>query len=125
MAVQGLHGRINSWCIKVQQKCTLLYKEYNSASYLPLNILEKVSVYEQFHDMYLVMGMQAVDQEGTDIDYLHSIVFKVGDNWAQFHVETLLENLTASSQVELEKLFYSKYSPWKAYDVDTENQCLN
>jgi hypothetical protein len=33
----------------------------------------------------------------------------------------LLESLNSTSQVEVEDLFHSNYSPWTACDVDTKN----
>jgi hypothetical protein len=35
----------------------LLYKEANSLAFLPLNVLEKVILVEQFHGQYIVIGI--------------------------------------------------------------------
>jgi hypothetical protein len=71
------------WTLSVSRFNTnvhLFHKEYNSPLYLPLNILnKKVSLIEQFHGMYIVMGMQAIDREIANVDHVHSIAVKVED----------------------------------------------
>ena len=57
----------------------LLHKELNSPAFLPLNVLEKVILIEQFHVRYIVIGIQAVNVEGIELEHVHSIVVKVGD----------------------------------------------
>jgi hypothetical protein len=52
----------------------LFHKESNSATFLPLNILEKVICIEQFHGQYIVIGIQVVNAEGIELEYVHSIV---------------------------------------------------
>jgi hypothetical protein len=72
----------------------LLHKELNSPTFLPLNILEKVILIEQFHGQYIVIGTQAVNAEGVELEHVHSIVVKVGDVSTQFDVDGMLENLS-------------------------------
>jgi hypothetical protein len=85
----------------------LLHKESNSPAFLPLNILEKVILIEQFHARYIVIGIQAVNAEGAELDHVHSIVVKVGDGSAQFDVEGMLTNLSNTSQEDLADLLRS------------------
>jgi hypothetical protein len=87
----------------------LLHKELNSPAFLPLNVLEKVILIEQFHARYIVIGIQAVNAEGTELEHVHSIVVKVGDGSAQFDVEGMLTNLSNTSQEELADLLWSMY----------------
>jgi hypothetical protein len=82
----------------------ILHKESNSPAFLPLNVLEKVILIEQFHSMYIVIGIQAVNAEGAELDHVHSIIVKVGDGSAQFDVEGLLMNLSNTAQEELADL---------------------
>jgi hypothetical protein len=89
----------------------LLHKESNSPAFLPLNVLEKVILIEQFHGQYIVMGIQAVNAEGIELEHVHSIVVKVGDGSAQFDVEGMLTNLSNTAQEELTDLLRSIYSP--------------
>jgi hypothetical protein len=103
----------------------LLYKESNSPAFLPLNVLEKVILIEQFHARYIVIGIQAVNAEGVELEHVHSIVVKVGDGSAQFDVEGMLTNLSNTTQEELADLLRSMYSPWTATDVESENRRLN
>jgi hypothetical protein len=77
----------------------------NSPTFLPLNILEKIILVEQFYGQYLVIGLQSLNAEGVETDYIHSIVVKVGDSRAQFNEEGMYENLKSIGQLELEKLF--------------------
>jgi hypothetical protein len=103
----------------------ILHKESNSPAFLPLNVLEKVILIEQFHSMYIVIGIQAVNAEGAELDHVHSIIVKVGDGSAQFDVEGLLTNLSNTAQEELADLLRSMYSPWTATDAESENRRLN
>jgi hypothetical protein len=102
----------------------VLHKESNSSAFLPLNVLEKVILIEQFHSMYIVIGIQAVNAEGAELDHVHSIVVKVGDGSAQFDVEGLLTNLRNTAQEELADLLWSMYSPWTATDAESENPAV-
>jgi hypothetical protein len=45
----------------------LLHKEANSPAFLPLNVFEKVILLEQFHGQYIVIGIQAVTPEGSEL----------------------------------------------------------
>jgi hypothetical protein len=72
----------------------LLLKESNSPAFLPLNVLEKVILIEQFHGQYIVIGIQAVNAKGIELEHVHSIVIKVGDGSAQFDVDGMIENLS-------------------------------
>jgi hypothetical protein len=103
----------------------LLHKEANSPAFLPLNVLEKVILMEQFHGQYIVIGTQAVNPEGSKLQHVHSIVVKVGGGCVQFDVDGMLNNLSSSGQGELAELLRSKYSPWTATDVDSESRRLN
>jgi hypothetical protein len=89
----------------------LLHKESNSPAFLSLNVLEKVILIEQFHARYIVIGIQAVNAEGLELEHVHSIVVKVGDGSAQFDVEGMLKNLSNTAQEELAVLLQSRYSP--------------
>jgi hypothetical protein len=80
---------------------------------------------EQFHGQYIVIGIQAITPEGSELQHVHSIVVKVGGGCAQFDVDGLLNNLSSSGQGELAELLRSKYSPWMATDVDPESRRLN
>jgi hypothetical protein len=82
----------------------LLHKEANSPAFLPLNVLEKVNLMEQFHGQYIVIGIQAVTPEGSELQHVHSIVVKVGGGCAQFEVDGMLNNLSSSGQGELAEL---------------------
>jgi hypothetical protein len=97
----------------------LFHKESNSLAFLPLNVLEKVIFIEQFHRQYIVIGIQAVNAEGVELE--HSIIVKVGDKRAQFDVDGMLENLSNTTQEELVVLFRSKYSPSMAMNIESEN----
>jgi hypothetical protein len=74
----------------------LLHKEPNSPTFLPLNVSEKVMLVEQFHNKYIVIGIQAVDLAGNEIPHVHSIVVKSRKGSAHFDVEGMLENLSST-----------------------------
>jgi hypothetical protein len=100
----------------------LLHKEPNSPTFLPLNVLEKVMLVEQFHNEYIVIGIQAVDSAENEIPYVHSIIMKSGEESAHFDVDGMLENLSSTGQQELADIFCPRYSPWTLTDVEFENR---
>ena len=72
---------VTGWTLGVSRHkghLLLLHKEANSPAFLPLNVLEKVILVEQFHGQYIVIGIQAVTREGSELQHVHSIVVKVG-----------------------------------------------
>ena len=68
---------------------------------MPLNVLEKVILIEQFHMRYIVIEIQAVNAKGVELEHVHSIIVKVGDGSAQFNVEGMLTNFSNTVQEEL------------------------
>jgi hypothetical protein len=58
-------------------------------------------------------------------EHVHSIVVKIGIERAQFDVDGILENLSSTNQVDLANLLLSKYLPWMATDIESENRRLN
>ena len=82
MAVWRLRCWTRSWYIIIQIYIHLLHKESNFLTFLPLNVLEKVILIEQFHVRYIVIGIQAMNAEGVELEHFHSIVIKVGDGSA-------------------------------------------
>ena len=72
-----------------------------------------------------MIGIQAVNAKGVELEHVHSIIVKVGDGSAQFNVEGMLTNLSNTVQEELADLLQSKYSPWTTTDAESENWRLN
>jgi hypothetical protein len=103
----------------------LLHKEPNSPTFLPLNVLEKVMLVEQFHNEYIVIGIQAVDSAGNEIPHVHSIVVKSGEGSAHFDVDGMLQNLSSIGQQELTDMLRQRYSLWTVTNVESENCRLN
>jgi hypothetical protein len=54
-----------------------------------------------------VIGIQAVNFEGVELEHVHSIVVMVGDRSAQFDMEGMLTNLSDTTHEELAVLFWS------------------
>ena len=88
-------------------------------------MLEKIIVLEQFPSQYIVIGIQAVTHDGSQLQHVQSIVVKVGGGFVQFDVDGMLNNLSSSGQGELAELLQLKYSPWMATDVDSKSRRLN
>jgi hypothetical protein len=86
-------------------------------------VLEKVILMEKFHGQYIVIGIQAVTPEGSELEHVHSIVVNIGG--VQFDVDGMSNNLSSTGQGELVELLRLKYSPWTATDVDSESRRLN
>jgi hypothetical protein len=87
----------------------LFHNRLNSPTFLPLNVLEKINIVEQFHGQYIVIRIQVVQGKGFELEHVHSIIVKVGDKRAQFNVDGILENLSSTAQVELANLFQFKF----------------
>ena len=61
------------WTLGVSQHnghVHLLHKEANSPAFLSLNVLEKVIFLEHFHGQYIVIGIQAVTREGSELQHI-------------------------------------------------------
>jgi hypothetical protein len=69
----------------------LFHNRLNSPTFLPLNVLEKINIVEQFHGQYIVIKIQAMSAEGSELEHVHSIVVKVGDGRAQFDIDEMLK----------------------------------
>ena len=78
--------------------------------FLHLNIDEKVTLLENFHQKYVVITLQAVGSGGEDTDHLHSIVVKIGGNGADFDIDELLQTLDGTSMEVLRPELQAKYA---------------
>ena len=76
----------------------LFHKEPNLPTFPLLNVLEKIILVEQFHNKYIVIGIQVVELARDDIQYVHSIVVKPGEGSVHFDINGMLENLSSTSQ---------------------------
>lgn len=85
---------------------------------MPLNVLEKIILVEQFHNKYIVIGIQAMNTEGTELAHIYSIVVKLGEGSAHFNVEGMLKNLSSTGQQVMADLLCSKYLPWNMTNVN-------
>ena len=94
-------------------------------TFLPLNILERVILVEQFHNEFIVIGIQAMDLARVDLQHVHSIVVKPGEGSAHFNINGILENLTSTGQQELVDILHPRYSSWSATSIVFENRKLN
>ena len=84
---------VDSWTLGVsrfKKYVYLLHRETPTGPFLPLNIDEKVTLLENFHQEYVVITVQAVGSRGEDTDHLHSIVVKIGGDGAEFNIDGLL-----------------------------------
>ena len=106
---------VDSWTLGVcrsKKYVYLLHRESKTGSFLPLNIEEKVRVLENFHQQYVVIMVQAVDNSGEDTNHLHSIVIKLGGSGADFSIEGVLEKVHSTSLEVLRPELEAKYVPW-------------
>ena len=91
-------GCVERWALGIS--CTkgyayIFHKEANSPTFLPLNVLEKVILVEQFHNKFIVIGIQVMDSAGVDIQHVHFIVVKLGEGSVHFDINGMLENLNS------------------------------
>ena len=103
----------------------LLHREMPTGPFLPLNIDEKVTLLENFHQEYVVIIVQAVGSGREDTDHLHSIVVKIGGNEAEFNIDGLLQKLDGTSMEVLQPELQSKYAPWTYTSSESAYQKIN
>ena len=113
-------GCVDRWTLGIS--CTkgcahLLHKEPNSPIFLPLNVSEKVILVEQFNNKYTVIGIQAMDLAGGDMQHVYSFVVKPGKESAHFDIDGMLENLSSTGQWKLADILRPRYSLWSATNV--------
>ena len=80
---------------------------------------------EQFHNKYIVIGIQAVDSTGGEIAHVHSIVVKSREGSVHLDVDGMLENLSSNGQQELVDILCPRYSLRTVTDVESKNRRLN
>ena len=97
----------------------LLHRESNRGNFLPLNLNEKVILLESFYQEYVVITLQAVDEDGADTKHIHSIVVRIGEGVAAFNINGLLDTLTGTSMEELRLELESKHVPWTYTSPDS------
>ena len=97
----------------------LLHRESNRGNFLPLNLNEKVILLENFYQEYVVITLQAVDNDGANTEHIHSIVVKIGEGVAAFDINGLLDTLTGTSMEELRPELESKHVPWTYTSLDS------
>lgn len=76
---------VKSWTLGLyrHKNCFfLMYKKEISPTYLLLNVSEKLTITSLHNNNYLVLTMQAINVDGTNMYHLHSIVVKVGSKEA-------------------------------------------
>ena len=106
---------VDSWTLGVsrfKKYVYLLHREMPTGPFLPLNIGEKVTLLENFHQEYVVITLQAVSSSGEDTDHLHLIVVKIGEIGAAFDIDGLLQKLDGTSMEVLQPKLQAKYAPW-------------
>ena len=90
---------VDSWMLSVsrfKKNVYLLHRKMPTGPFLPLNIDEKVTLLENFHQKYVVITLQAVGSGGEDINHLHLIVVKIGGNEADFDIADVGWNVHGS-----------------------------
>ena len=119
---------VDSWTLGVsrfKKYVYLLHQEMPTGPFLPLNIDEKVTLLENFHQEYVVITVQAVGSRGEDTDHLHSIVVKIGGDGAEFNIDGLLQRLDGTSMEVLRPELQSKYAPWTYTSPESAYQKIN
>ena len=105
---------VDSWILGVsrfKRYVYLLHRETPMGPFLPLNIDEKVTLLENFHQEYVVVTLQAVDNSGEDTNHLHSVVVKISGNGVDFDIEGLLQILDGTSMEVFQLDLEAKYAP--------------
>ena len=119
---------VDSWMLGVsrfKKYVYLLHRETPTGPFLPLNIGEKVTLLENFHQEYVVITLQAVGSSGEDIDHLHSIVVKIGGNGAAFDIDGLFQTLNGTSMEVLRPELQAKYALWTYTSSESAYRKIN
>ena len=90
----------------------LFHRETETGQFLPLNFNEKVTLLENFHQEYVAITLQVVDNNREDIEHLHSIIVKIGRHGTVFDIDGLLDTLEGTSMEVLCPDLEAKYMPW-------------
>jgi hypothetical protein len=119
---------VKSWTLGVcrhKNVIILMHKEENSPTFLPLNIMEKVTIISPHNYNYLVLTMQAVDTKDGDMYHLHSIVVKVGGKDEQFDFEEMHDCLDKASITTLREQLTTRYTPRSNTNAAITHKRLN
>ena len=119
---------VDSWTLGVsrfKKYVYLLHRETPMGPFLPLNIDEKVILLENFHQEYVVVTLQAMDNSGEDTNHLHSVVVKIGGNGADFDIEGLLQTLDGTFMEVLQPELEAKYAPWTYTSSESAYRKIN
>jgi hypothetical protein len=119
---------VRKWSLgisKFKKYVYLLHQEQHRHVFLPLNINEKVTLVEPFHQEYILIGLRAVDEFGVDLDHIHSIVVKVGSEGAQFDLHGFVSILPGTAMEGLAPQLWTKYSPWSNSSAEAVYRRLN
>ncbi len=97
---------------KFKKYVYLLHQERHCPAMLPINVNEKVTLVHPFHQEYILIALQAVDDTGAELRHIHSIVVKVGSEGAQFDFDGFIKQLPGTAMESLAPEMEAKYSPW-------------
>ena len=115
---------VKSWSFSKSGKFVQITIKVNDETpYVHLNRNERVTFVEQQRREFLVLGIQAFNAEGIDLQHCHSIVVKVGASHGQFDFSELLECVVRNGQGSLRDAF-EKYSPWSNNEAEKVNRRL-
>lgn len=115
---------VQSWSLAKSGKFVQIQLKLNDHDpFVHLHRRERVTFIEQQRREYIVLGIQAFDDNGFDMRHCHSIVVKVGSTLGQFNFSELLESVERNGQGALKEAF-EKYLPWANDDAEKVNRRL-
>ena len=85
---------VASWSLGVsrfKEYVYLLHREIEIGQFLRLNFDEKVTLLENFHQEYVAITLQTVDNNGEDIEHLHFVIVKIRGHVTDFSIDGLLD----------------------------------
>ena len=119
---------VNFWSFGVNR-----FKDYvffrhrvnETTLYVNWNINEKISLVECHQRHYMLIVLQAVDDDGREIPYNHSIVCHEEDTRGTFDLDTLLAFLQGTSVETLAKDFNRQFHPWMKTNAESITRKIN
>ena len=119
---------VNSWSFGVNRfkdYVFLRHRVNGTTLYVNWNLNEKISLVECHQRHYMLIVLQAVDNDGRDIPHNHSIVCHEEDTRGTFDLDTLLAFLQGTSLETLAEDFSRQFHPWVKTNAESMARKIN
>ena len=119
---------VQSWYFGVNQfkdYVFLRHRVNGTTLYVNWNINEKVSLVECHQSHYMLIVLQAVDNNGRELAHNHTIVCHEDGRSGEFDLETLLAFPQGTSMETLAEDFSRQFHPWLKTTAESMTRKIN